>query len=235
MSQSSNNNTRRGFLQTTLIGISGIGIIRVAQAQSSQHLFLEASEIDFLEAAVDRLIPPDEKWAGGKDAGVVTYIDRQMSGPWGKGDQLYMSGPYIPGPPSLGYQLGFTPAQMFRRAITAINQRFKNQGTSFKQLSHQEQDAFLSALEAGKFDLNGVPSSTFFGFLWEHTLEGFFADPVYGGNRDKVGWRMIGFPGAYSDFYEWIDKHGVPFTREPLSIADEKASPPMQHEQHGGK
>ena len=235
MSQSSNNNTRREFLQTTLIGISGIGIIRVAQAQSSQHLFLEASEIDFLEAAVDRLIPPDEKWAGAKEAGVVTYIDRQMSGPWGKGDQLYMSGPYIPGPPSLGYQLGFTPAQMFRRAIAAINQRFKNLGTSFKQLSHEEQDDFLSALEAGKFDLNGVPSSTFFGFLWEHTLEGFFADPVYGGNHDKVGWRMIGYPGAYSDFYEWIDQHGVPFTREPMSIADEKASPSMQHAQHGDR
>ena len=100
MSQSPNHNTRRGFLQTTLVGISGLGILRVSQAQSSQHLFLEESEIEFLEAAVDRLIPPDEKWAGAKEAGVVTYIDRQMSGPWGKGDQLYMNGPYIPGPPT---------------------------------------------------------------------------------------------------------------------------------------
>jgi gluconate 2-dehydrogenase gamma chain len=227
MSESLKNNTRREFLQTTLVGISGLGILRVVAQGQPQHLFLSAPEIEFLEAAVDRLIPPDEKWAGAKEAGVVTYIDRQMSGPWGKGDQLYMSGPYIPGPRNAGYQLGFTPAQMFHRAIAAINQHFKNQGTSFKQLSHDQQDAYLSALEAGKFDLNGVPSSTFFGFLWEHTLEGFFADPVYGGNRDKVGWRMIGFPGAYSDFYEWIDKHGVPFTREPMSIADEKASPSM--------
>jgi gluconate 2-dehydrogenase gamma chain len=52
------------------------------------------------------------------------------------------------------------------------------------------------------------------------TVEGFFSDPVYGGNRDMVAWRMIGFPGAYADYYEAIDRHGVKFVREPMSLAE---------------
>ena len=230
-------NTRRQFLQTTLVGISGLGIIRVLGAET-QPVFFNKSEIGFLEAAVDRLIPPDAKWGGAKEAGVVNYIDRQMAGPWGRAEQLYFNGPFIKGPRNLGYQLGFTPAQMFQRAIDAINKYFADRGTSFGRLAPAEQDEYLRTLESGEHDLNGVPSNTFFDFLYQHTLEGFFGDPVYGGNHDKVSWRMIGFPGAYTDFYEWVDQHNVPFTREPMSIADEKAAPSMpamQHGQQGGR
>jgi len=53
-----------------------------------------------------------------------------------------------------------------------------------------------------------------------HRVEGFFSDPIYGGNKNKIAWKMIGFPGAYADYYDLIDKHGVEFHREPLSIAD---------------
>ena len=31
-----------------------------------------------------------------------------------------------------------------------------------------------------------------------HTRQGFYADPIYGGNRDRVGWQVIGFPGPAS-------------------------------------
>jgi gluconate 2-dehydrogenase gamma chain len=57
--------------------------------------------------------------------------------------------------------------------------------------------------------------------LLKMTVEGFFSDPVYGGNRDMVAWRMIGFPGAYADYYEAIDKHGAKFEREPMSLAED--------------
>ena len=59
-----------------------------------------------------------------------------------------------------------------------------------------------------------------FDFLLQHTVEGFFSDPIYGGNKNKIAWKMIGFPGAYADYYDLIDKHGLEFHREPLSIAD---------------
>jgi gluconate 2-dehydrogenase gamma chain len=61
----------------------------------------------------------------------------------------------------------------------------------------------------------------FFDMLLKMTVEGFFSDPVYGGNRDMAAWRMIGFPGAYADYYQAIDKHGVKFVREPMSLAED--------------
>jgi gluconate 2-dehydrogenase gamma chain len=68
-------------------------------------------------------------------------------------------------------------------------------------------------------DLDGVPSAVFFDVLLKMTIEGFFSDPVYGGNRDMVAWRMVGFPGAYADYYAAIDRHGVKFEREPMTLA----------------
>jgi gluconate 2-dehydrogenase gamma chain len=76
-------------------------------------------------------------------------------------------------------------------------------------------------LESGAHDLDGVPSAEFFDMLLKMSIEGFFSDPVYGGNRNMVAWRMIGFPGAYADYYEAIDRHGVKFEREPMSLAQD--------------
>jgi gluconate 2-dehydrogenase gamma chain len=182
--------------------------------------FLNESERRFLLAAVERLIPADEKWPGAAEAGVVNYIDLQMAGQWGKGELLYRHGPFRKGIPSQGYQLEYTPAELFRRSILAIDKHFSVQGKLFDQLSPTEKDAYLTRLEKGNIDLDGVPSNTFFDFLLKHTLEGFFSDPIYGGNKNKIAWKMIGFPGAYSDYYDLIDKHGVELRREPLSIGD---------------
>jgi gluconate 2-dehydrogenase gamma chain len=88
-------------------------------------------------------------------------------------------------------------------------------------MSAEAQDAYLKSLESGAHDLDGIPSTVFFELLLQMTVEGFFSDPVYGGNRDMVAWRMIGFPGAYADYYEAIDKHGVKYERAPLSLAED--------------
>jgi gluconate 2-dehydrogenase gamma chain len=82
--------------------------------------------------------------------------------------------------------------------MKAINAELAKASTPFAQMSADQQDAYLHALEAGGKDLGGVPSDVFFAHLWQCTVEGFFSDPVYGGNRNMVAWRMIGFPGAYA-------------------------------------
>ena len=41
--------------------------------------------------------------------------------------------------------------------------------------------------------IRAVEESDFFNLLRTHTVLGFLSDPSYGGNRDKVGWRQIGF------------------------------------------
>ena len=190
-------------------------------AAPAVYLFFNASEAAFIEAACERLIPADEHGAGALAAGVPNYLDKQLGGAWGAGERLYRSGPWTAGSASQGYQLPFTPGELFHQALRAINHDLDSRGTPFPKMAAEAQDAFLKSLEGGKTDLNGVPSHVFFAMLLQMTVEGFFSDPVYGGNRDMVAWRMIGFPGAYADYYESIDRHGVKFEREPMSLGED--------------
>ena len=185
------------------------------------YLFFNASEAAFIEAACERLIPADEHGVGARAAGVPNYLDKQLGGAWGAGERLYRSGPWTAGSASQGYQLPFTPGELFHQALRAINRDLDSRGTPFYTMTAEAQDAYLKSLEGGNADLNGVPSGVFFAMLLQMTVEGFFSDPVYGGNRDMVAWRMIGFPGAYADYYDSIDRHGVKFVREPMSLGED--------------
>jgi gluconate 2-dehydrogenase gamma chain len=185
------------------------------------YLFFNADEVLFIEAACERLIPADELGPGALGAAVPNYLDKQLGGAWGAGERLYRSGPWQAGTPSQGYQLPFTPAELFHTCLRAIIRDLDARKTPFHGMSGESQDAYLQSLESGAHDLDGVPSSTFFDMLLKMSVEGFFSDPVYGGNRDMVAWRMIGFPGAYADYFEAIDQHGVKFVREPMSLAED--------------
>jgi len=186
---------------------------------SETYLFFNSDEAAFIEAAVARLIPKDDEWGGALEAGVPNYMDKQLAGAWGAGERLYRSGPWQPGTPSQGYQLPFTPAELFRTALRAINKEPTK--LPFAEMNPDEQDSYLKALEAGGKDLGGVPSEVFFSHLWACTIEGFFSDPVYGGNRGMLGWRMIGFPGAYASYYELVDQHGIKIDRHPVSLGED--------------
>jgi len=190
------------------------------QVEPKTYLFLNSEEAAFVEAAVARLIPADDRWPGALEAGVPNYIDKQLSGAWGAGERLYRAGPWKKGTASQGYQLPFTPAELFRTAIAAINGELKAR-TPFAKMPAEEQDVYLRGLEVGGRDLGGVPSTVFFSVLWESTVEGFFSDPVYGGNRDMIAWRMIGFPGAYASYYDLVDSHGIKIDRAPASLAED--------------
>jgi gluconate 2-dehydrogenase gamma chain len=185
------------------------------------YIFLNREEAAFIESAVARLIPADPNWPGALEAGVPNYIDKQLAGAWGAGERLYRSGPWRPGTPSQGYQLPLTPAELFRTALAAISRDLSSAGTPFARMTSEQQDLYLRRLEAGGQDLGGVPSDVFFEHLWQSTLEGFFSDPVYGGNRDMAAWRMVGFPGAYASYYELVDQHGIKVDRAPTSLAED--------------
>ena len=190
-------------------------------AQGTTYLFFNADEVAFVEAAIARLIPADEQWPGALEAGVANFIDKELNGAWGAGERLYRSGPWQPGTPTQGYQLPFTPAELFRTALAAITKDLARAGTPFAKMTGEQQDAYLRSLEAGTADLGGVPSDVFFAHLWDATVEGFFSDPVYGGNRDMAAWKMIGFPGAYASYYDLVDQHGLRLDRAPTSLAED--------------
>jgi gluconate 2-dehydrogenase gamma chain len=214
--------TRRAALR--LIGLGGVAPVAAhAQPQAQVEAraegrwsFFSEREAAFVRAAVDRLLPADG-FPSASEAGVVDYIDRQLAGDFGRGTRLYMDGPHDRGTPQQGYQLPFVPARVYRAAIGGLAPHLGDR--PFEQRTPQEQDDLLEQLERGDMMLGPIPSAVFFETLLANTIEGYFADPAYGGNRDMAGWRMVGFPGAYAQFVQWVDRHGVRFERAPMSIA----------------
>ncbi len=171
-----------------------------------------------------RLIPADDLGPGAQEAGVAIFIDRQLVTAWGNGDHFYRQGPFAAGTPQQGSQLAFTPAEMFRLGLAALDDSSrKAHGAAFADLSIEQQDALLGEAQQGKLDFGVLPSAIFFGALLDATMEGFFADPIYGGNRDKIGWKLVGFPGVHASYANDIERHGVAWTRPPASIADADA------------
>jgi len=182
--------------------------------------FTEA-EAAFIGAAVGRLIPADDLGPGAVEAGVPTFIDRQLAGPYGRGERWYMQGPWGPGTSTQGWQTRLTPAGMYRAAIRSIDAIVAHEGkaATFAKLAASDQDAFLAKLESGEAKLEGVDAKEFFKQLLQNTLEGFWSDPIYGGNRDLVGWKLIGFPGARYDHSEFVGKHGEKYPLPPVGLA----------------
>ncbi|NRF95906.1 gluconate 2-dehydrogenase subunit 3 family protein [Paenibacillus frigoriresistens] len=136
-------------------------------------MFLNEDEAGTIEAITARLIPGDPSSPGAREAGAVIYIDRSLAGYYSFLQTFY------------------------RQGIDELNHLSKSMyKTSFAHLSESQQDELLHEIERSLTD--EVPSrmSQFFAVVYEHTLEGTFGDPLYGGNRNTVGWKLIGFPGA---------------------------------------
>ena len=183
--------------------------------------YFTAAEWAFINAAVGRLIPSDGEGPGGIEAGVPEFIDRQMELPYGHGSYFYLKGPFLDDlPASLGYQLHYTPREIYRLGVAAANSAAqKSQGKDFTQLSPAEQDRLLVAMEKNEVTFAAIPAAVFFSQLLTNTKEGYFADPLYGGNRGMVAWQWIGFPGARADFTDWIDQAGRKYPYGAVSIS----------------
>ena len=194
----------------------------VTAAAPEGSLTLTANEQAFIVAIVDTFIPADELSPSGSDCGVVVFIDRQLAGAWGAGAKLYRSGPFHKGKPEHGYQLALTPREFFAAGIIATNQWSRKKfGKDFDRLAPKEREAALKELESGKAELNDFDGKQFFEALLTITMEGFFADPIYGGNRNKAGWKMVGYPGLPAVYSTLIDEYrNKRYSVEPQSIAD---------------
>jgi gluconate 2-dehydrogenase gamma chain len=203
----------------TLLASNSAGQAR--NADSYAPTFFTASEWAFINAAVDRLIPSGGDGPGGVESGVPEFIDRQLELPYGHGAYFYMRGPFQPNVPAeLGYQLRHTPRELYRLGIVAVDSACKQQwDKTFVELDVRRQEAFLTLLESGKSGIPGPEPSAFFAQLLENTKEGYFADPLYGGNRGMAAWKWIGFPGARADFTDWLDQAGRAYPYGPVSIS----------------
>jgi len=190
---------------------------------SAAYAYLNLAEQVFVEALVDHMVPADLLSPKGTDLGINIYIDRTLAGGWGKGERLYMQGPWREGVPSQGYQLPLTPAELYRAGIAAANTFcIKTYSKSFDKITESQREEFLLSLQAGKVTFeNGPPADVFFTTMYQTVMEGMFSDPIYGGNRNKAGWKMVGFPGVIAVHYQNVEKfRDKKYTVDPLSIAD---------------
>lgn len=228
-------NGRRDFLRKTLavipaITVASYSVAKTALGQAAparqnpyQPRFFTAAEWAFVNAAVARLIPNDANGPGAVEAGVPEFIDRQLETAYGHGHLWYMQGPFAAdAAPEFGHQLKLVPRDIYRIGIAALDRWCKSQhGKTFAELEPTAQNDLLHQLEGGRIDLQDLPSALLFGQLWQNTREGFFADPIHGGNRGLAGWKLVGFPGARADFMDWVDRNEkYPFP--PVSISGER-------------
>src|SRR5947209_3016332 len=166
---------RRDFLKGAVAGSAVAAttppLVEPAQAQPAGapavptpgYAFLNMDEAAFVEALVDHLVPADDLTPSGTGIGINIYIDRALSGAWGKGDRLYMQGPWKQGTPSQGYQLPLTPAQLYRAGIEATNAHCrKTYGKTFDRLNEQQREEVLVGLSTAKIAFgSGLPVRVF--------------------------------------------------------------------------
>jgi gluconate 2-dehydrogenase gamma chain len=190
-------------------------------AKPGPWLFFNSSEAAAVEALADRIIPPDPQTPGGKDAGCAVFLDRQLAGSYGRQEGLYVRGPFQTGEKNQGPQSEAGPAQKYREGLAALDRACQSRqgGKLFAELSATDQDAMLADLESGALQLDGgVDGQSFFEQAIKDLQMGFFADPIYGGNRDMVAWKMIGYPGARYNYLDWVGRHNEPYPLPPVSM-----------------
>jgi gluconate 2-dehydrogenase gamma chain len=199
--------------------------------QLGPWLFFTGPEAAAIEALADRVIPPDPETPGGKDAGCAVFIDRQLAGPYGRQEGLYTRPPFLHGLKEQGLQSEAGPARRYREGLAALDRycRSEHGGKAFAELPETQQDDILTGLEKGSIHLASTDGKEFFAMVAKDVKQGFFADPIYGGNRDMVGWRMIGFPGARYDYRDWVNRHNERFPLPPVSIAGRADWTPKTH------
>jgi len=182
--------------------------------------FFSGEEGRAMEALAECIIPPDPETPGGKDAGCAVFLDRQLAGPYGRQEGLYVRPPFQTGTKTQGHQSEKGPAQQYRDALAALDSACKAKygGKPFADLSAADKDAVLKGLEKGEFKLEGVDGKSFFEQAVKDVQMGFFADPIYGGNRDMVAWKMIGYPGARYNYLDWVSRHNERFPLPPVGI-----------------
>jgi gluconate 2-dehydrogenase gamma chain len=189
------------------------------------YQFFGADEAAFVEALVNVMCPADRYTPSGVDCGLANYIDRQLAGAFGQGEGRYMRGPWKQGKPQLGYQLPLTPAQFFKVGLTAAGEACtRKYGKAFDQLSPADADACLQDMQSGKYAHPLVSLASWFNDLvYPLFVQACFADPVYGGNNNKVFWKLVGYPGLPATHaLDMVQYRGKPYpgAKDPKSIVD---------------
>ena len=156
--------------------------------------FFNDTDAETVTAFTERLMPGATGKPGARDAGVLNYIDLALAGAYADLQDFY--------------RRGLAQLDVYCR---------KTYGGPFARLAPAQQDEVIKALEENKAgEFTWPTAQAFFNTIRTHTMEGMFADPIYGGNKDFAGWRLVGFPGGQPLFTPEDLESAQAFTREPI-------------------
>ncbi|WP_449354172.1 gluconate 2-dehydrogenase subunit 3 family protein [Virgibacillus natechei] len=168
--------------------------------------FTRQEDFDILSAATERIFPEDDNGPGAITLGVPYFIDHRLAGGYGQNDREYMQGPFSPGTDFQGYQSPLKRHELFLIGIRALeDESLRQYDTSFTELEGEQQDDLLQQFQNNGVGLKGATSATFFNVLLSATMEGAYADPLYGGNANMDGWKMKEFPGSKMSYIQELD------------------------------
>ena len=213
--------------------------------QEARMFFSRREDFEILSAATERIFPKNDNGPGAIELGIPYFIDKQLAGSWGNNAKEYMRGPFIQnlqvqdqdrdqdsqGPntetqsptPTPRYQTRLNRSEVFTQGLRKLDsvaqEKFE---LKFVDADDNQQDEILQMFENNEVDLAGVNAETFFNLLLKVTIEGAYADPVYGGNKDMMGWRMKEYPGPRMGYLEQIEEEEF-LIMEPESLKDYQA------------
>jgi gluconate 2-dehydrogenase gamma chain len=185
----------------------------------TRQFFVRQKDFDALTAATELIYPEDEHGPGAIKLGAPYFIDKQLVSPWASNSDDYMKGPFKKG------EIPLLKHEIMLQGVRKLNEvaEKEHDGTLFKDLEEEQQIAILSSFEKGEVEMELVSSAAFFGLLRSMTLQGCFADPLYGGNKNMDGWKMKEFPGAQMSYTAYLDEEE--FVKiEPISLGKHKHS-----------
>lgn len=190
-----------------------------SDAQAARMYFKRVEDFNVLSSATEVIYPEDENGPGAIGLGVPYYIDKQLAGTWGNNGDMYMSGPFQEG------ETPITKAQLMLLGVRALNtSSVENFDAPFTDIEEDQQIEILTSFEEDDVDEDNISGSDFFELLRTMTIEGCYADPLYGGNKDMQGWKMKEYPGvqmSYRNMFDGDREINNEFVNiEPKSLSD---------------
>ena len=233
--------TRRTLLKAGAVGVAGAAVgeaLLSGEAEAQQTAaaapaalrFFTQWEFDYVTEMAETIWPTDDLGPGARVGGVGNYIDGQLAGSWGQGHRFYLNGPFFqPADSGHGWQIPMTPAEVYRAFLPGFDVYCKTTyGNPYTVLPADQQTKALTDLQTGKAPIQiggstAFTSADFFSMFRQNVLEGMLADPSYGGNRNMVGWKWVGFPGdpmRRGDLYHnyIFSKRAYPYADKPLPL-----------------
>lgn len=187
--------------------------------QEARTFFSRAIDFETLAAATERIYPKDDQGPGAIELGVPYFIDKQLASFWGSNGKDYTKGPFKPeASDTHGLQLKLNRGDMFLIGLRRMQEVSQEQHKdNFSKLEPDVQDEILQSFESGDIKLQGMKSDIFFNLLRHTTIEGVYSDPVYGGNKDMQGWKMMEYPGPHVGWADEIESEDF-LTKEAKSL-----------------